>query len=65
MVLIPTVVVDDFCPYFAACSNGTYGENCQYNCSGHCFQNETCNRLEGYCPNGCDIGWDGEACEGG
>lgn len=51
--------------HFTACSNGTFGENCMYKCSEHCFQNETCNKFDGYCPNGCNIGWDGEGCDRG
>ncbi|CAL1544890.1 unnamed protein product [Lymnaea stagnalis] len=38
-----------------------FGANCQYKC--HCKNDVACNVTNGDCPNGCDIGWFGPACQ--
>ncbi|XP_052692559.1 multiple epidermal growth factor-like domains protein 10 [Crassostrea angulata] len=38
------------------CNNGTYGENCTYQC-GKCLDAVTCNHVNGTCPKGCKPGW--------
>lgn len=42
---------------FIACLNGTFGLNCQYNCSGNCLDEEPCNSTDGTCTS-CSPGWD-------
>ena len=42
----------------------SYGENCQYPCSIHCF-NQTCDRFYGICQFGCENGYHGQKCEQG
>lgn len=44
------------------CFNGTYGLKCLKSCSGHCFENETCDIVSGICQNGCNKGWTGSKC---
>lgn len=46
---------------FIACLNGTFGLNCQYNCSGNCLDEETCNSTDGTCTS-CSPGWDSVWC---
>ncbi|CAL1532194.1 unnamed protein product [Lymnaea stagnalis] len=52
--------------YQAACPDDVYGyhwfgTDCQYKC--HCKNNVTCDVINGDCPNGCDTGWFGPACQ--
>lgn len=42
---------------FIACMHGTFGLNCQYNCSGNCLHEEPCNSTDGTCTS-CSPGWD-------
>uniref|UniRef100_A0A8W8NPK4 protein-tyrosine-phosphatase n=1 Tax=Magallana gigas TaxID=29159 RepID=A0A8W8NPK4_MAGGI len=42
---------------FIACLNGTFGLNCQFNCSGNCLDEEPCNSTDGTCTS-CSPGWD-------
>lgn len=42
---------------FIACLHGTFGLNCQYNCSGNCLDEEPCNSTDGTCTY-CSPGWD-------
>lgn len=44
-----------------ACSNGTFGRNCAYNCSGHCLNEEICDKKYGICKS-CSVGWENEFC---
>lgn len=47
------------------CTDGTYGQNCVKNCSGHCLNGSTCNKQTGHCNGGCDPGYrDGDCSEG-
>ena len=40
---------------------GTFGQNCTYLC--HCFNNETCDHINGSCPeNVCTADWSGDNC---
>lgn len=39
----------------------SYGEDCRYPCSKHCV-NQTCNRFNGRCVFGCQIGISGVQC---
>ena len=45
-----------------ACVNGTYGNNCVYNCSGNCLNDSPCNRQTGYCEGGCKPGYTNAFC---
>lgn len=38
------------------CNNGTYGENCTYQC-GQCLNSVTCDHVNGKCFGGCKPGW--------
>ncbi|CAL1544214.1 unnamed protein product, partial [Lymnaea stagnalis] len=38
-----------------------FGADCQYKC--HCKNNVACGITNGDCPNGCDSGWFGPACQ--
>lgn len=40
----------------------SYGENCRYSCSKHCY-NKNCDRFNGSCLVGCTDGFYGERCE--
>ncbi|ESO86418.1 hypothetical protein LOTGIDRAFT_167232 [Lottia gigantea] len=42
------------------CSRGTYGSECNNFC--HCSNYDKCDVKTGQCPNGCQIGWDGDSC---
>lgn len=42
----------------------SYGENCQFPCSIHCY-NQTCDRVNGRCLLGCKDGFYGELCDRG
>ncbi|CAL1532192.1 unnamed protein product [Lymnaea stagnalis] len=42
-------------------NNTWFGSDCQYKC--HCKNNVACNVTNGDCPNACDIGWFGPACQ--
>ena len=44
------------------CTPGTYGENCDNVC-GVCFNNESCNIVNGSCPDGCGPGYHGDGCD--
>ena len=47
-----------------ACDHEYYGHQCQGKC-GHCLGNNTCNRLDGVCSNGCESGYQGDFCKTG
>lgn len=40
----------------------SYGENCQHQCSQHCY-NKNCDRFNGSCQTGCTDGFYGERCD--
>ncbi|XP_062573675.1 multiple epidermal growth factor-like domains protein 10 [Saccostrea cucullata] len=44
------------------CSAGFYGDDCKYQCKGHCKDNLPCNHSTGECDDGCDNGWSGADC---
>lgn len=50
--------------YFAECKEGKFGQNCKHSC-GHCLNNEQCNYINGTCPDGCDLGFQGSNCRQG
>lgn len=43
--------------YKIECSDGSYGDNCSHQCSGHCRNNIACNHETGQCNGGCSEGW--------
>ena len=49
--------------HFAACKNGTYGQDCVNNCSTNCRDN-SCNHINGSCSR-CIIGYTGDVCSNG
>nr|XP_022305526.1 receptor-type tyrosine-protein phosphatase epsilon-like isoform X2 [Crassostrea virginica] len=45
------------------CPDEWYGLDCKQNCSGHCRDNDPCNKVTGRCDKGCTYGWYGQHCE--
>nr|XP_022311777.1 multiple epidermal growth factor-like domains protein 10 [Crassostrea virginica] len=45
------------------CPDGWYGFDCKRQCSGHCRDNDPCNKVTGQCDGGCAHGWYGQHCE--
>ncbi|XP_062618946.1 multiple epidermal growth factor-like domains protein 6 isoform X5 [Saccostrea cucullata] len=45
------------------CNNGTFGEHCMYNCSGHCTGGLPCKKDDGICIEGCTDGWTKDKCD--
>lgn len=51
--------------FFSECPTGTFGSDCVYNCSAHCFGDAPCDRTTGRCDSGCTPGYTGELCDTG
>ena len=51
--------------FLSECSVGFYGVNCLQNCSMTCGIPGNCDRITGYCNDGCQRGWAGVSCEEG
>ena len=47
------------------CPQNTFGQNCQHNCSIHCFSSGMCDPVKGYCLGGCRTGWKNAQCDQG
>uniref|UniRef100_A0A8B8BQD7 Multiple epidermal growth factor-like domains protein 11 n=1 Tax=Crassostrea virginica TaxID=6565 RepID=A0A8B8BQD7_CRAVI len=45
------------------CPDEWYGFDCKQQCSGHCRDNDPCNKANGTCDGGCAAGWIGSFCE--
>nr|XP_022311776.1 multiple epidermal growth factor-like domains protein 10 isoform X2 [Crassostrea virginica] len=45
------------------CPDEWYGFDCKQQCSGHCRNNDPCNKVIGQCDGGCAHGWYGKYCE--
>ena len=45
------------------CQDEWYGFDCKHQCSGHCRDNDPCNKVTGQCDEGCAHGWYGQHCE--
>nr|XP_022305530.1 receptor-type tyrosine-protein phosphatase epsilon-like isoform X2 [Crassostrea virginica] len=45
------------------CPDNWYGFDCKQRCSGHCRDNDPCNKVTGQCDGGCAHGWYGVHCE--
>nr|XP_022311761.1 receptor-type tyrosine-protein phosphatase epsilon-like [Crassostrea virginica] len=45
------------------CPDEWYGFDCKQRCSGHCRDNDPCNKANGTCDGGCAAGWIGAFCE--
>lgn len=45
------------------CPAGYFGLKCMTGCIGHCKDNEPCNHLNGFCEEGCLLGWTGVNCD--
>ena len=45
---------------FLACAQGKFGYKCQYECN--CKDGQPCDRVSGYCRNGCAPGHAGKTC---
>lgn len=52
-----------FCYFFLVCTDGFYGSECKTVC-GPCKDNDVCDKVSGRCPNGCQIHWTGDRCDG-
>ncbi|XP_062599879.1 multiple epidermal growth factor-like domains protein 10 [Saccostrea cucullata] len=46
-----------------SCISGRYGQDCAFNCSGHCFNDKPCNPKTGQCDSGCSDGYTGTSCD--
>ncbi|KAK3781816.1 hypothetical protein RRG08_059062 [Elysia crispata] len=52
------------CEVFPDCPGNTFGGRCTDICNQTCGgANNTCKRFDGFCINGCDIGYQGNTCE--
>lgn len=47
------------------CEDGIFGYNCVNLCSGYCFNSFFCNKQNGYCDRGCELGYIIERCSKG
>ncbi|XP_077867321.1 uncharacterized protein LOC102807363 [Saccoglossus kowalevskii] len=45
------------------CTYLTWGVGCMQNCSGNCFNGETCDNENGVCVDGCAPGYKGDECD--
>nr|XP_022307521.1 uncharacterized protein LOC111113519 [Crassostrea virginica] len=45
------------------CQDERYGFDCKQQCSGHCRDNDPCNKVTGQCDGGCAHGWYGQHCD--
>ena len=55
MILVPLGCLSE-------CDPGYYGSGCQFNCSGHCVDDEPCESVSGNCMNGCQSQFTGDRC---
>ncbi|KAK3762291.1 hypothetical protein RRG08_000382 [Elysia crispata] len=52
------------CEFFPDCPGNTFGGRCTDICNLTCGgANNTCKRFDGFCINGCDIGYQGNTCD--
>ena len=47
---------------FLVCEDGTYGYDCNTNCSGNCLGDSPCNKQTGHCKGGCSPGYTTALC---
>lgn len=47
---------------FLVCEDGTYGYDCNNNCSGNCLGDSPCNKQTGHCKGGCRPGYTTALC---
>ena len=47
---------------FAACSDGEFGKDCTFNCSGNCLNKAVCDKYKGSCVS-CSSGYRGSRCD--
>ena len=47
---------------FAACSDGEFGKDCTFNCSGNCLNMAVCEKYKGTCES-CSSGYRGSRCD--
>ncbi|XP_061170693.1 receptor-type tyrosine-protein phosphatase epsilon-like [Saccostrea echinata] len=45
-----------------ACPRGSHGQECKFQCSGHCKDRTPCDHVTGECVRGCVSGWTGTMC---
>ena len=46
---------------YSVCDDGTWGENCSSECQ-NCLNDNKCDTVNGFCPNGCTAGWREPTC---
>lgn len=49
--------------FFVECADGFYNKNCSGTC-GFCRNDEVCNKVTGYCINGCKSNYKDPFCQG-
>lgn len=49
--------------YFLECVNGFYNASCTGIC-GQCISAQLCDKVNGYCPNGCTSNFQAPLCQG-
>ncbi|XP_055884851.1 multiple epidermal growth factor-like domains protein 6 [Biomphalaria glabrata] len=57
MRLVAVIQVSFLCTCLQACTKSKWGENCERNCNGRCF-NRSCDAITGLCDQGC-LGYTG------
>lgn len=46
------------------CDGGKYGPGCSLTC-GACINDTQCHHINGSCPHGCNLGFQGQKCDEG
>ncbi|XP_067668041.1 uncharacterized protein [Haliotis asinina] len=66
LTIVNLCLTSMLCGVLGICPLGTYGQNCERNCSQYCAsevdENVHCERSSGRCSEGCVPGWHGHQC---
>ncbi|RUS73294.1 hypothetical protein EGW08_018943, partial [Elysia chlorotica] len=58
------IILEHFTPLEPECAPGTYGPDCSKTCSANCYgPDNACSPSNGYCRNGCEVGYQGDTCD--
>ena len=60
-------IKSEYFPLPPECLTGSYGDECEKSCSGHCAgqYKQACNHVDGSCDRGCQPGYHGKTCHQG